>query len=165
MKRILLYLLLTALLAALASCGTTPNMKTLLAYQTSDAVFSVRVTDGGTAFDAEIALGDPLTLTLTCAPETDGVRFLASGGERKIAFGETSLSLPDGRVRADTWLSLFSLSENGRWKIIKERVGSLSCYVCTCDGTTIWIDAGTRLPLRLQNGTATIDVVFCDMRK
>lgn len=136
-------------------------MNELLQYQTDGAVFHVKITDG-TKFDAVITLGETSSIQLAGMDELPEVRFLFNAEGSTIEYGGTSIPLPESRIKAKTWISLFQLSDAVLWKIKKDTFAGIENYVCFCDDVTVYIDAATRLPLKITKGNISIDVLSCE---
>ena len=82
---------------------------------------------------------------------------------------EFSFCAPDQRqvivknpLKAEKWVSLFALSADALWKISRDTTGGISVYVCSCHDITLYIDAASRLPLKMISGTTEIDVLSCE---
>ena len=63
-------------------------------------------------------------------------------------------------MKALHWKELFHLSEkNLLWKIQKETLGGIAVYTCKADDVTVYIDAGTYLPLKITQKDLVIDIL------
>ena len=163
--RSLIGLLLLALL--FTACEKTPSMSELLSYETRPyvAVLSVR--------DAE-----PMTLTLTSGESGEVFTFtqgeltdlsvhIDGTGAIRLTYRDLTIPMPETPLlRIQAWHALFHLSDkNLIWQIRKETTGGIAVYRCEAEGVTLYIDAATRLPLRLVSDTLTLDVLSFETKK
>lgn len=157
-RNILIFLIIFCI--CLTSCEKPPNMTELLAYENEEISFKLHITDEA-EFAATLTLGKQSTLLFTDGTLA-GIRadFGANGTITlsyegfHVTVGEASLSKMQG------WHTLFKLSEkNLLWKIQKETIGGLALYVCRADDVTVYIDAGTYLPLKITQGKLVIDIL------
>ena len=82
--------------------------------------------------------------------------------EALIEYDGTSMPLSSAeKLKAAKWGSLFRLSSGSLWKIKSETVGGIAVYICTCDDMTLYIDAATKIPLKIISGETVIDVLSC----
>ncbi len=161
MKKLIAAIVLSALCLLLLSCGGTPSMSELLSYQKDGAVFEVKISDGD-EFSAKITLGEKDTVELCGDDETEGIRFVIGENEALIEYDGTSMPLSSAeKLKAAKWGSLFRLSSGSLWKIKSETVGGIAVYICTCDDMTLYIDAATKIPLKIISGETVIDVLSC----
>lgn len=160
MKKLIAAIVLSALCLLLFSCGGTPSMSELLSYQKDGATFEVKISDGD-EFSAKITLGEKDTVEL-CSDETEGIRFVIGENETLIEYNGTSMTLASSeKLKAAKWASFFRLSSDSLWKIKSETVGGIAVYICTCDNMTLYIDAASKIPLKIINGETVIDVLSC----
>ena len=160
MKKFLSLLLLPALCLLLFSCTSVPSMSELLTYQKNGAVFDVKVTDG-TEFSARVTLGEKDTIML-CDSGASGICFVFDGERATLEYGDTIMELPDTAVlKAKTWISLFRQPDNVLWHIKAETLGGIDVFTCVNADVTLYIDAATRLPLKMVKGDCTMDVLSC----
>lgn len=144
------------------SCGLMPDMRELLSYQKDGASFRVKIHDGD-EFYAVITLGQTNTVELLDDEETEGIRFLFGENEASVEYGDTTMPIPNtDKLKAEKWVSLFALSADALWKISRDTTGGISVYVCSCHDITLYIDAASRLPLKMISGTTEIDVLSCE---
>ena len=134
------------------SCGSMPDMRELLSYQKDGASFRVKIHDGD-EFYAVITLGQTNTVELLYDEETEGIRFLFRKNEASVEYGDTVMPIPNtDKLKAEKWVSLFALSADALWKISRDTTGGISVYM----------DAASRLPLKMISGTTEIDVLSCE---
>ena len=159
MKRFLIILLAVCVL--LTSCEKTPNMTELLAYESENMRFTLKITDK-TEFSVILILDagkDVITFTDEMLAGIS-VEF-ADDGNVHLTYDNFKIPLPSSSLlKALHWKDLFHLSEkNLLWKIEKETLGGISVYACRADGITVYIDAGTFLPLKITGKNLVIDVL------
>ncbi len=161
MKKLLLCLLLILLSLSLFSCKKTKNMSELLAYENEPMLFTLSVTDGKT-FPVTLELcetGD--VLRFTEAPLAGISVSFSDDGKVTLAYEAYETALPSSSLlKALHWKELFHLSEQDYlWKIEKQTLGGAEVFVCKAQGITVYIDSGTFLPLKIENGDIVIDVL------
>ena len=145
----------------LSSCVKMPNMSELLAYEHENMRFILKITDEK-EFSAVLVLdkeNDILTFTDE-ALSGISVEF-GNDGAVHLRYEDYKIPLPNtSLLKAIRWKELFHLSgKNLLWKIQKETLGGLAVYVCRADDVTVYIDAGTYLPLKITQGKLVIDVL------
>lgn len=161
MKRKRFFMLLLAICLLFSSCEKMPNMGELLAYENENMRFMLKITDEK-EFSAVLVLdkeNDILTFTDE-ALSGISVEF-GNNGEVHLSYEDYKIPLPNASLlKAIRWKALFHLSgKNLLWKIQKETLGGLTVYVCRADDVTVYIDAGTYLPLKITQGKLVIDIV------
>ena len=164
MKTIRLLSCLFLLCTMLSACEKTPNMTELLAYETEACVYRLSVRDGS-VFSAELTTakeGDRFTLT---DGKTAGISFVFSSEDAALRYEELEIPLPENApLRVAHWHTLFHLHEkNFLWRIRKETFGGIAVYRCEAEEASVYIDAVTRLPLKLVSGEVEIDILSCEM--
>jgi len=161
MKKITACLMAFCMLSCFCSCMPKPNMEELLSYQQPGAEYSLRITDGE-IFYADLMIGEgEMCLTFT-DEKREGVSFrLRKDGALSLFFEETEIPLaPSELVKCKRWFSAFSVSASENvWKIKKETLGGIALYVCRDGIFTLYIDAASGLPLKIESGGMTVDVL------
>ena len=163
MKKTLFFLLLALSLFA-GACSAKPNMETLLSYQRPGTEMTLRITDG------EIFLAKlEITGTDTAITFTDGKREgisyrMDSVGEIFMFFEDIDIPIaPSDELKCKEWFSLFTIpTGDSIWKIKRETLGGISVYTCRDGRITLYIDAATGMPLKLESGRITVDVLSCE---
>lgn len=157
MKRILSFLLCVLLALSLCACSESVNMGVLTEYQNSD-------------FEAELRLCFSGKERLCSLEKKEGRLFLRIRGLEKFTFvldengaviisGGTEIPLSGAKIPLCEVYRLFSAPVAGTWKIEKARPGGVSLYVCEGAGITLYIDACSRLPLKIISGVMEADVL------
>lgn len=145
------------------SCEKAPAMSELLVYEGEARTYALRIRDGDT-YAVTLGTGEgreAFTFSegelaeLSVCFDADGV----SLSYRAMKFPITSPVL----LRATHWRELFRLGEkNLLWQIRRETLGGIAVYECRADGVILYLDAGSRLPLKITSGEVEIDVLSCE---
>ena len=163
MKKRSAFLLILCISLFFASCSVKPNMEELLSYQRSGTECSLCITDGE-VFYADLKISEKeMRLTFT-DEKREGISYrLQKNGTVSLFYEDTEIPLADSElVKCKRWFSLFSISAGETiWKIKKETLGGISVYICKDGVFTIYIDAATGLPLKLETENLKIDVLSC----
>ena len=163
MKKKIVFLLFILPLI-LCACSPKPNMETLLAYQRAGTEMTLCITDTET-FRARLTITEAdVTLTFT-DKNREGISYRMDGeGNLFMFFEDTEIPLlPSDELKCKEWLSLFRIpSGDNIWKIKKETVGGIAVYVCRDERITLYIDAASLLPLKIEYGRITIDILSCE---
>ena len=158
-KRFLIFLLSFCIF--FSSCEKTPNMTELLAYEHEKILFTLRIVDQ-TEFSATLVL-DPQKDVITFTDEKfSGISAsFSDDGKVHLSYEDYKIPLPSSSLlKALHWKELFHLSEkNLLWKIQKETLGGIAVYTCKADDVTVYIDAGTYLPLKITQKDLVIDIL------
>ena len=161
MKKIIAFLLILCVTACFFSCSAKPNMEELLSYQRSGSEYSLRITDGE-VFYADLVIEEKeMRLTFT-DEKREGISYrLREDGTISLFFEDTEIPLaPSELVKCRKWFSVFCISAGDNiWKIKKETLGGISLYVCRDGVFTLYIDAATGSPLKMETGNVTVDVL------
>ncbi len=164
MKKIIAFLLILCMIPILCACSGKPNMEELLSYQSVGKEYSLRITDGE-VFYANLQIAEKeMRLTFT-DEKREGVSYrLRVDGTVSLFFEETEIPLaPSELLKCKRWFSAFSVSAGENiWKIKKETLGGISLYVCRDGVFTLYIDAVSKLPLKIEAENMTIDVLACE---
>ena len=159
MKRFLIILLAVCVL--LTSCEKTPNMTELLAYESENMRFTLKITDK-TEFSVILTLDAGKDIITFTDEMLAGVSVeFTDDGTVHLTYDNYKIPLPSSSLlKALHWKDLFHLSEkNLLWKIEKETLGGIAAYACRADGITVYIDAGTFLPLKITGKNLVIDIL------
>ena len=163
MRKIIAVLLLlgTALLFCACSVGT--NMQELLSYQRAGTECSLRITDGE-VFYADLKISEKEMILTFTDEKREGISYrLSEKGNLSLFYENTEIPLADSDlIKCKRWFAMFSVSAGETiWKIKKEILGGISVYVCKDGVFTIYIDASTGFPLKLEMENLKIDVLSC----
>ena len=161
MKRaIFILLLIFALLRT--SCGESVNMGVLTEYQNGDFSAELKIRLGtGESRALFVKRGERLTLSVKEPSALAAYEFALENGSLSIITGGAEIPLAAGELfLLESVFALFSVPVAGTWKIERSRPGGVSIYVCECEGITLYIDANSRLPLKIVSGKAEADVLF-----
>lgn len=161
MKPKRLFILLLAMCMLFAACEKTPNMTELLAYEAEHMCFTMKITDKTEFFVTLTTSSGKDTFTFT-DEKLDGISVeFADDGTVQLTYENYKVPLPSSSLlKALRWKDLFHLSEkNLLWKIEKDTIGGIAVYVCRADEVTVYIDAGTFLPLKITGKDLVIDVL------
>ena len=138
-------------------------MQELLSYQRAGTECSLRITDGE-VFYADLKISEKeMVLTFT-DEKREGISYrLSEQGTVSLFYENTEIPLADSDlIKCKRWFSLFSVSAGETiWKIKKESLGGISVYVCKDGVLTLYIDASTGFPLKLETENLKIDVLSC----
>ena len=165
MKKRTAFLLIFCISFLLVSCSGKPNMEELLSYQRTGAEYALRITDGE-IFYADLKISEKeMCLTFTDEKRAGISYHLAKNGTVSLFYENTEIPLVESELlKCKRWFSLFSVSAGETiWKIKKETLGGISVYICKDGVFTIYIDASTGLPLKLETENLKIDVLSCEI--
>ena len=160
MKRAI-FILFLAFAIMLTSCGESVNMGALTEYQNGDFSAELKIRSGRGEYRAVILKqGGRFTLSVKEPSALAAYEFALENGSLSIITGGTEIPLEAGELfPLCSVFALFSVSVAGTWKIERSRPGGVSIYVCRCEGITLYIDANSRLPLKIVSGEAEADVL------
>ena len=66
---------------------------------------------------------------------------------------------PSDELKCKDWLSLFCIpSGDNIWKIRRETISGISVYICRDEKITLYVDATSGFPLRIESEGIVIDV-------
>ena len=163
MKKRTAFLLIFCISFLLVSCSAHPNMEELLSYQRAGTECTLRITDGE-VFYANLQISEKeMRLTFT-DEKREGISYLLKkDGTLSLFYEDTEIPLTESELlKCKRWFSLFSVSAGENiWKIKKETLSGISVYVCKDGVLTLYTDASTGLPLKMEAGNVTIDVLSC----
>jgi len=161
-KRIFLALLVCILLLS-AACAPKPNMETLLSYQSPGTEMTLAITDTE-SFRAKLRiLENEKVLTFT-DEKREGITYrLDQGGNLRMCYDDVEIPLdPSDELKCKRWFALFAIpAGEAIWKIRRETAGGIELFVCRDGRITLWIDAASGFPLRIESGNVSIDVLSC----
>ena len=161
MKSKRLFILLLSICLLFSSCEKTPNMTELLAYEHEQIRFALKITDQ-TEFSVTLIPDSEKDIITFTDEKFAGISVsFSNDGEVQLSYEDYKIPLPSASLlKALRWKELFHLSEkNLLWKIQKETLGGIAVYTCKADDVTVYIDAGTYLPLKITQKDLTIDIL------
>ena len=165
MQKRIAFLLILWISLFLVSCSVKPNMADLLSYQRPGTECSLRITDGE-VFYVDLKISEKeMALTFT-DEKRKGISYrLQKNGTVSLFYEDTEIPLTDSElIKCKRWFSAFSVSAGENiWKIKKETLGGISLFVCKDGLFTLYIDASTKLPLKIEADNMTIDVLSCEI--
>ena len=165
MKKRIVFLLVLCVSLFFCACSVKPSMEKLLSYQRAGTECTLRITDGE-VFYANLQISEKeMRLTFT-DEKREGISYLLKkDGTLSLFYEDTEIPLTESELlKSKRWFSLFSVSAGENiWKIKKEILGGISVYVCKDGVLTLYIDASTGLPLKMEAGNVTIDVLSCQI--
>ena len=163
MKKRTAFLLILCISLLLSSCAGKPNMEELLSYQRAGTECSLRITDGE-VFYADLEITEKEMRLVFTDEKREGISYrLQKNGTVSLFYEDTEIPLADSDlVKCKRWFSAFSVSAGENiWKIKKETLGGISLFVCKDGVFTLYIDASTGLPLKIEAKNMTVDVLSC----
>lgn len=165
MKKIKFFLTFLCAVLFFCACSPKPNMESLLDYQRPGARMSLSITDGS-VFLAELQLTeDGATLTFTDSAR-EGISYRAdkSGGVCMF-YEDVEIPLdPSDELKCKDWFALFAIpADENIWRIKQETLGGIAVYVCRDGRITLYLDAATGLPLRIETEDVQIDVLHAEV--
>ena len=138
-------------------------MEALLSYQRAGTQCSLRITDGE-VFYADLEITEKEMRLVFTDEKREGISYrLQKNGTVSLFYEDTEIPLADSDlVKCKRWFSAFSVSAGENiWKIKKETLGGISLFVCKDGVFTLYIDASTGLPLKIEAKNMTVDVLSC----
>lgn len=165
MKKILCFLLL-ALCMLMGACAPKPNMDTILSYQRAGTEMTLCITDTDT-FCGTLRITENGTSFTFTDGKREGISYrMDNGGNLFMFYEDVEIPLdPSDELKCKEWLALFSVpSGDNIWKIKRETLGGIELFVCRDEQITLYIDAVSMLPLRIERGNIQIDVLSCETK-
>ena len=159
-KRLLLFFFAVTLLL-LTACAPKPNMETLLSYQAPGTEMLLRITDTE-VFSAKLIIAENETLIVFTDEKRAGISYRVDrDGQIYMFFDDVLIPLaPSDELKCKDWFALFSIpSGDNIWKIKRETLGSIDVYVCRDEKITLYIDAASGFPLKIETDGIVIDVL------
>ena len=134
----------------------------LTEYQNGDFSAELKIRLGTGEYRALLVKrGERLTLSVKEPSALAAYEFAIENGSLSIITGGAEIPLAAGELfLLKSVFALFCVPVAGTWKIERSRPGGVSIYVCECEGITLYIDANSRLPLKIVSGKAEADVLF-----
>lgn len=167
MKKIIAFLLILCMILSLCACSGKPNMEELLSYQGSGTKYSLRITDGE-IFLADLEIAEKEMRLIFTDEKRSGISYrLKKDGTVSLFFEDTEIPLADSElVKCKRWFSAFSVSASENiWKIKKTTLSGIALYVCKDGVFTLYIDAVSKLPLKIEAEHLTIDILACEAKE
>lgn len=161
MKRRILFCFFAAALLLLTACAPKPNMETLLSYQKSGTEMTLRITDGE-IFHAKIKIAEKETSIIFTDEKREGISYRTDqNGQIHMFYEDVHIPLaPSDELKCKDWFALFAIpSGDNIWKIKHQTLGGIGVYVCRDEKITLYIDATSGLPLKIESEGIVIDVL------
>jgi hypothetical protein len=158
-KKFLIAPLLLALI--LSACSPKPNMEALLSYQQAGTEMKLRITDTE-VFCADLRITEEAVILTFTDEKREGISYrMDKSGEIFLFYEDVEIPLdPSDELKCRDWLALFSIpSGESIWRIKRETLGGIAVFVCRDERITIYIDAASGFPLRLEADGVQIDVL------
>ena len=160
MKTISLICFFAVALVLLTACTPTPNMEELLSYQAPGTEMSLRITDTE-IFHAKIKIAENETSIVFTDEKREGISYrMDRDGQICMFFDDVQIPLASSdELKCKEWFALFSIPHGDNiWKIKRETLGGIDVYVCRDEKITLYIDASSDLPLKIESNGIVIDV-------
>ena len=161
MKKIRLFCFFAVALFLLTACSPKPNMETLLSYQAPGTEMTLRITDTE-IFYAKLKIAENETSIVFTDERREGISYrMDRDGQIYMFFEEVQIPLaPSDELKCKDWFALFSIPHGDNiWKIKREMLGGIDVYVCRDEKITLYIDASSGLPLKIESDGIVIDVL------
>ena len=158
-KKFLIASLFLALI--LTACSPKPNMEALLSYQQAGTEMKLRITDKE-VFHADLKITEEAVILTFTDEKREGISYrMDKSGAILLFYEDVEIPLdPSDELKCKDWLALFSISTGENiWKIKRETMGGIAVFVCRDERITIYIDAASGFPLRLEADGVQIDVL------
>lgn len=161
MKRILFLILILCLITLLPSCAKSANMTDLTQYQNEDFLAEVKISCNNQSIFAKIERsGSTFKLHIASDDMPDDTFFYFTDDSTFIQSGDTAFPFSPGASPLLSHITkLFSLSTADIWKIEKATLSGVSVYKCENGYSTIYVDACSRLPLKIQQNEISVDIL------
>ena len=160
-KRLIVFLLSLSVL--LCACSPKPNMEALLSYQRAGTEMILRITDGE-VFNARLSINEADAVLVFTDKKREGISYRTDkNGQIFLFFEDVEIPLaPSDELKCKDWFSLFAIPAGDNiWKIKRETLGGIAVYTCRDERITLYIDAATGMPLKIESGRITVDVLSC----
>ncbi|MBQ8447299.1 MAG: hypothetical protein IJX27_00015 [Clostridia bacterium] len=161
MKKIFSLLLAVFFVFSLCSCSESVNMAVLTAYQNGGFEAELKITAGGHEYRAALSKNEErLFLSFREPAALESFTFIFDEKGTYISTGGEEIPFSAGGLfcLAEVY-SLFTVPVAGTWKIEKARPGGVPLYICENESTVLYIDANSRLPLKIVSGEIVADVL------
>ena len=154
--------ILFGLLALLlfTACSPKPNMEALLSYQRAGTEMSLRITDNE-VFRGKLKINENDVVFTFTDEKREGISYrMDHSGNLWMFFEDVEIPLdPSDELKCKDWLSLFCIpSGDNIWKIRRETISGISVYICRDEKITLYVDATSGFPLRIESEGIVIDV-------
>jgi hypothetical protein len=160
MKRILIFILII-MTFSLSSCGENANMFTLTEYQNRGFSAKVKIYTPSHTYTADIEKrAEKIFIHFNQTEDLYNFTFAVSENSISVITEEMELPL-EGRslsLLLDIY-SFFAIQVSDTWKIEKKRTSGVDIYVCQSEAMSLYIDANSRLPLKISNGELSADIL------
>lgn len=154
-KKITIFAILLIAALVTSSCSNV-NMTSLLSYENSDYSADMTVKYGNDTMEMNVVKnGDKYTFTIA-----DEITFVFDG-KWQVTYGGATVSLSEkasSRAMPTLIRDALSMSPSDDWTIGETDAGGIRLYECRSDGVTLYIDAVTHRPLRIETGKLTADI-------
>ena len=161
MKRRGLFCFYAVALFLLTACTPKPNMETLLSYQSPGTELVLRITDTE-VFSAKLTIEKNETAIVFTDEKREGISYrMDRNGQIYMFFDDVLIPLaPSDELKCKDWFALFAIpSGDNIWKIKHETLGGIDVYACRDEKITLYIDAASGLPLKIEAEGIVIDVL------
>lgn len=161
MKKIFSIIIAVFSALLLCSCGESVNMAMLTEYQNGGFLAELKISAKGKEYRAELEKsGERLFLSVKEPARLEAFTFIfsESGVFLEADGAEIPFSAHELFSLADIY-ALFSVPVAGTWKIEKARPGGVATYICNNGSALLYIDANSRLPLKIACGKTVADVL------
>jgi hypothetical protein len=157
----MIFLCVLASVFLLSGCAPRANMSDLLSYQEQAKTMTLRITDGE-VFHIQWEKTDGAHMLIFTDGDRKNVGYqMDANGKISMIYEDFTVPIADTQnLKCAEWFSLFSISAGETiWKIKKELLGGIEVFVCR-DGThTIYIETKTKIPLRIEKGDISMDIL------
>ena len=155
--------LITPLLFALmfSACAPKPNMEALLSYQQAGTEMELRITDTE-IFYADLKITEEAVILTFTDEKREGISYrMDKSGGIFLFYEDVEIPLdPSDELKCKDWLALFSIPTGENiWRIKRETIGGIAVFVCRDERITLYIDAASGFPLRIENEGIQIDIL------
>ena len=163
MKRMLCLLMLIFGVFGFSSCSAGINMEKLTDYQSKDFSASAIIALDGVKYKTNVEKqGSSLSISFSEPKNLSKYTFCINENGFFIKAGTLTVPVDAGAqfTKVSRIASLFSVSASDTWRIKKESVGGVNVYLCKSEteGTVLYIDASSLLPLKIIHGGIEADV-------
>ena len=152
---------LLLLVLILNACSPKPNMEMLLSYQQEGTEMKLRITDTE-IFYADLKITKESVILTFTDEKREGISYrMDQSGKIFLFYEDVEIPIdPSDELKCKDWLSLFSIPTGDNiWKIKRETVSGINVFACRDERITIYIDAASGLPLKLESEGVQIDIL------
>ena len=163
MKRMLCLLMLIFSVFGFSSCSSGINMEKLTDYQNKDFSAFASVAIDGVKYKINVKKqADSLYISFTEPKALSSYEFIVNENTLSVRSGTFIVPIDAGAQfkKISALAGLFRVSCADTWRIKKESVGGVPVYLCKneSDGTVLYIDASSHLPLKIICGGVEADI-------